>query len=121
MIDISPKRGGTTMVQEGYGTSIQALEDLTDRDSLSDAVTKYMERATQPEEHMTQMEANFEETIAMMSMQQPPQPAYYQQPPPHTHTTYLTQQQQHLTHNPPAKINIPAPQPHQQHQAYQTI
>ena len=64
------------MGQEGYGTAIHAAEDLTDGDSLTESVTKYVERATQAEECMAQMEAKFEEKIAMITMQQPPLPAY---------------------------------------------
>ena len=76
------------MVQEGYITSLQATEDLTGGDLLTEVVTKYVERAAQTEERMAQMEAKFEVNSAMISMQQPPQPTYYQQPPPPptTHT-----------------------------------
>ena len=35
------------MLQEGDGTSMHSTEDLTDRDSLNEALTKYVERATQ--------------------------------------------------------------------------
>ena len=73
--------GGTTMEQEGYATTMHAMEDLTDGDSLTEAVTKYVERLTQVEDRMSQMEAKFEEKFAMMSMQQPLHPTYYQQPP----------------------------------------
>ena len=61
------------MGQEGYGTDMHAVEDLTDGDLLAELVTKYAERATQAEERMAQMDAKSEEKIAMMSMQQPPQ------------------------------------------------
>ena len=63
---------------------------------------------------MAQMEAKFEEKFAMMYMQAPPPTPCYQQPPPHT--VYLKRQQQ-----PPATINIPAPHPKHQQQAYQPI
>ena len=36
--------GGTTMGQEQYITSLQAVEDLTDGYFLTGAVTKYIER-----------------------------------------------------------------------------
>ena len=52
---------GTTMGQEGYGTSMNATEDLADGDSLTEAVTKYAERATQAKSCMAQMEIKFEE------------------------------------------------------------
>ena len=54
------KTGGTTMGREGYGTAMHAAEKLTDGDSMTEAVTKYVERATQAEERMAQMEAEFE-------------------------------------------------------------
>ena len=40
------------MGKEGYGTSMHAADDLTDGDSLTEAVTKYVERVTQAEESM---------------------------------------------------------------------
>ena len=55
--------GGATMIQEGYVTALHAAEDLTDGDSLTEAVKKYVERATQSEERMAQMEAKFEERL----------------------------------------------------------
>ena len=70
------------MGQDGYGTVMHAAEDLTDGDSLTEAVTKYEDRETQAEARMVQMEAKSEEKIAMMSMQQPSHPTCYQQPPP---------------------------------------
>ena len=55
------------MVQDGYGTAMHAAEDLTDGGSLTEAVTKYAERATQSEEQMAQIKAKFEGKFAMMS------------------------------------------------------
>ena len=49
------------MGQEGYGNSMHATEDLTEGNSLTEAITKYAERATQAEERMAQMEAKFKE------------------------------------------------------------
>ena len=40
------------MGKEGYGTTMHATENLTEGDSLTEAVTKYVERAKQDEEHM---------------------------------------------------------------------
>ena len=71
------KTGVTTMGQEVYGTAMHAAEDLTNTYFLTEAVTKYADRATQAEERMAHTEEIFEETFAMMSMQQPPQPTYY--------------------------------------------
>ena len=53
--------GGTTMGEEGYVTSMHTAEDLTNTDFLIGVVTKYVERMTQDEEHMAQMEEKFEE------------------------------------------------------------
>ena len=49
------------MVQEGYSIDMHSAEDLTDGDSMTEAVKKYAEGATQAEERMVQMEAKFEE------------------------------------------------------------
>ena len=57
------------MGQEGCGTALHAVEDLTDIYFLTEVVTKYVEIATQAEERMAHMEANFEGEIAMISMQ----------------------------------------------------
>ena len=62
------KMGGTTKGKEGYGTYMHAVEYLTDGDFLTEAVTKYAERATQVGERMVHMEANYEEKISIMSM-----------------------------------------------------
>ena len=53
--------GGTTMGQEGYSIAMNATEDLADEDSLTEAVTKYAERATQDKSRMAQIEVKFEE------------------------------------------------------------
>ena len=73
--------GVTTMGKHGYGTAMHVAGDLTDADSLTEAVKKYAERATQAEERMTQMEVKSEETFSMVSMQPPPPPPCYQQHP----------------------------------------
>ena len=81
------KTGGTTMGKERYGTAMQSAEDLNYGDLLTEAVTKYAERATQAEGKLFQMEATFEGEFAMMSMQKPQQPPLYQPLPPHTQHT----------------------------------
>ena len=40
------KTGGTTMRHGEYGIDMHAAEDLTNGDSLTEAVTKFAERAT---------------------------------------------------------------------------
>ena len=62
------------MGQEGYGATMNAAKDLTNGYSMTEAVTKYVERETQAEERMSQMEAKSERKFAVMSMQQPPHP-----------------------------------------------
>ena len=42
------------MGRYGYGTAMNATEELTDGDSLTEAVTKYAERATQAKARMAQ-------------------------------------------------------------------
>ena len=43
------KTGRTKIGDKGYGISMHTTEDLTDGDSLTEAVSKYAERATQAE------------------------------------------------------------------------
>ena len=51
--------GVTTTEKKGYGTAMHAKEDLTEGYSLTEAVTKHGERATQAEQLMSQMEEIF--------------------------------------------------------------
>ena len=48
--------GGTTMVQE-FGVAMHTTDTNSEEDSLTEAVTKYAERATQAEANMAKMEA----------------------------------------------------------------
>ena len=59
--------GGTTMGQE-FGVAMHATDTHSEEDSLSEAVTKYAECATQAEANMAEMEAKFEELFVMLSM-----------------------------------------------------
>ena len=56
------------MGQEGYVIAMNSTEDHTGRDSFTEAITKYAERATQAESRMSQMEANFQDKLLMMKM-----------------------------------------------------
>ena len=47
---------------------MHATDTNTEEDSLTEAVTKYAERATRAEANMAEMEAKFEERFAMLSM-----------------------------------------------------
>ena len=59
--------GGKTMGQE-FGIAMHVIDTNTEEDSLTEAVTKYAERATRAEANMAEMEAKFEERFAMLSM-----------------------------------------------------
>ena len=52
---------------------MHATDTNTQEDSLTEAVTKYAERATHAEANMSEMEGKFEERFTMLSMtvQQP--------------------------------------------------
>ena len=63
----STEGGGTTMGQE-FDVAINTTDTNTEEDSLTEAVTKYAERATQAEANMNKMEAKFEERFVMFSM-----------------------------------------------------
>ena len=96
--------------------------DKNEEDYLTEAVTKYAERATQAEANMAEMEVKFEERFAMLSMtaQQPqtytsPPPQYPADPQP-MQTAYLTTPTPPFI-PPPATIHVPSPQqppPYQQ-------
>ena len=58
--------GGTTMGQE-FGVAMHTTDTNTEEDSLTEAVTKYAERATRAEANMAKMEAKFEERFAVLS------------------------------------------------------
>ena len=59
--------GGTTMGQE-FGIAMHVTDTNTEEDSLTEAVTKYAERATRAEANMADKEEKFEERFAMLSM-----------------------------------------------------
>ena len=79
-----------------FGIAMHATDTNTEEDSLTEAVTKYTERATRAEANMAEMETKFEERFAMLSMtaQQlqtyaPPPPQYLVNPQP-MQTSYFT-------------------------------
>ena len=84
-------------------------------ESLTDAVTKYAERATRAEANMAEMEAKFEERFTMLSMtlQQPqaytPTPPQYPTNPHPMQTAYFTTPPPPFI-QPPATIHVPSPQ-----------
>ena len=92
-----------------------ATETNTEEDSLMEAVNKYAEGATRAEANMAEMDENFEERFAMLSMtaQQPqicapPPPQYLANPQP-MQTAYLTTPPPPFI-PPPATIHVPSPQ-----------
>ena len=94
----------------------------TEEYSLTEAVTKYAERATRAEANMAEMEKKFEERFAMLSMtsQQPqaytPTPPQYPTNPHPMQTAYFTTPPPPFI-PPPATIHVPSPQqlpPYQQ-------
>ena len=106
--------GGTTMDQ-GLGIAMHVTDTNTEEDSLTEAVTKYAERATRAEANMAEMEAKSEERFAMLSMtaQQPqtyaPPPPQYPENPKPMQTAYFTTPPPPFI-PPPATIHIPSPQ-----------
>ena len=59
---------GTTMGQE-FGVTMHTTDTNPEEDSLTEAVTKYAERATRAEANMAEMEARSEERFAMLMLQ----------------------------------------------------
>ena len=113
--------GNNTMGQE-FGVAMHTTDTNTEEDSLTEAVTKYAERATRAEANMAEMEAKFEERFAMLSMTAQ-QPQAYTPPPPQYPTNPQPMQTAYFTTPPPpfipppATIHVPSPQqppPYQQ-------
>ena len=91
--------GGTTMGQE-FGVAMHATDTNTEKYSLTEAVTKYAERATRAEANMAEMEAKIEERFAMLSMTAQ-QPQTYTPPPPQYPAKPQPMQAAYLTTPPP--------------------
>ena len=105
--------GGTTMGQE-FGVAMYKTDTNTEEESLTEAFTKYAERATRAEANMAEMEAKLEERFAMLSMTSQQPQAYTPTPPQYTsphpmQTTYLTTPPPMFI-PPSATIYIPSPQ-----------
>ena len=98
--------GGTTMGQE-FGITMHATDTNTEEDSLTEAVTKYAERATCAEANMAEMEAKFEDRFAMLSMTSQ-QPQTYTPPPPQYPANPQPMQTAYFTTPPP--LFIPPPE-----------
>ena len=106
--------GGTTMGQE-FEIAMHAKDTNTEEESLTEAVTKYAERATLAEANMAEMGAKFEERFAMLSMTAQ-QPQTYAPPPPQYPANPKPMQTEYFTTTPPpfipppATIHVPSPQ-----------
>ena len=104
--------GGTKMGQE-FGIAMHVTDTNTEEDSLTEAVTKYAERATRAEANMAEMEGKFEERFVMLSMTAqkpqsyaPPSPQY-----PETHSLcrhHISQHHPHRSYHHPQLSTSPA-------------
>ena len=98
--------GGTAMGQE-FGVAMHTTDINTGEDSLTEAVTKYDERATRAEANMAEMEEKFEERFAMLYMTAH-QPQAYKPPPPQYPTNPQPMQTAYFTTPPPSFVPPPA-------------
>ena len=73
--------GVCTKMGQEFGVTMHATDTNTREDSLTEAVTKYDERATRAEANMAEMEAKFKERFVMLSMTAQ-HPQTYTPPPP---------------------------------------
>ena len=55
---------GTTMQQEGYGTALNAVENLIDEESLTETIVKHAERASLAKSRVSELE----ESLSMLEM-----------------------------------------------------
>ena len=55
---------GTTMRQEGYVTEFNAVENLSDEESLTETIVKYAERANLAESKVSELEGR----LSMLDM-----------------------------------------------------
>ena len=112
-----------------FGVAMHAMDTNTTEESLTEAVTKYDERATRAEANMAEMVAKFEERFAMLFMTTQ-QPQKYTPPPPQYLENYQPMQTAYFTTPPPlfipppATIHVPSPQqlpPYQEYNAGKKI
>ena len=68
--------GGTTLGQEGYGTSFNATEGTTDNSSITESIVRYAERATAAEGKVQALEDRLNQ-MELGYHQPPPHMAYY--------------------------------------------
>ena len=74
---------GTTIHQEGYGTAFHAKETMSNKESLTETIMKYVEHTSQAESRVSKLEGRLA-MLEMGSTAAHAPPAYAPQPPPHT-------------------------------------
>ena len=74
---------GTTIQQEGYGTAFHAEEDMSYEKLLTETIVKYVERASQAELRVSELEGRLS-MLEMGSTAAQAPPGYVPQPPSHT-------------------------------------
>ena len=100
--------GGTTMGQEGYGTSWEYSAIDEDGSSLSESIARYVERATQAEGKVNELESSLAE-LEMGPTPTQTQTGYY--------VTQMAYGMMPGGHRPPASIQIPPAYQQPQHQS----
>ena len=85
---------------------MHATDTNTEEESLTEAVTKYAERATRAEANMAEMETKFEERFAMLSVNAQ-QPQTYSPPPPLYPANPQPMQTAYFTTPPPCSYHHP--------------
>ena len=98
------------------GIVMHATDTKTEEESLTVAVTKYAERATQEEANMAEMEAKFEDRFAMISMTAQQPQTYKPPPPPPQYTANPQAYADRIFHNTTSTVhtttrNYPRPLP----------
>ena len=74
---------GMTIHQEGYGMEFHAEETMSDEETLTETIVKYVERASQAESRVSELEGLLA-MLEMVSTAAQAPPGYAPQPPPHT-------------------------------------
>ena len=74
---------GTTIQQEGYGAAFHAEETMSEEESLTETIVKYVERVSLAESRVSELEGRLSILEMGSTVAQAP-PGYAPQPPPHT-------------------------------------
>ena len=78
---------GTTMQQEGYGTALNAVENLIDEESLTETIVNYAERASLAKSEVIELERHL--SMLEMGITDAQAPSGYT-PQPQMQTAYFT-------------------------------